>query len=157
MLLTKKDAAKRLGVSPQTVDRLVRDGELETIRDNTVDYLGFSYYFSNVCKYQEGHMYDGGALVPGGAKAANEYCNEFSPDPWRFRKDPKGFRILIEEYADRYHLPLFIAENGIGLYEDESSGVPIQDPERIKKGVSHKLEVIVTDNCGNETRKQYKF
>ena len=33
----------------------------------------------------------------------------------------------------------------------------IQDPERIKKGVSHKLEVIVTDNCGNETRKQYKF
>ena len=33
----------------------------------------------------------------------------------------------------------------------------IQDPERIKKGVSHKLEVIVNDNCGNETRKQYKF
>lgn len=31
MLLTKKDAAKRLGVSPQTVDRLVRDGELEAI------------------------------------------------------------------------------------------------------------------------------
>lgn len=31
MLLTKKDAAKRLGVSPQTVDRLVRDGELEAV------------------------------------------------------------------------------------------------------------------------------
>lgn len=33
----------------------------------------------------------------------------------------------------------------------------IQDPGRIKKGVPHKLEVVVTDNCGNETRKQYKF
>lgn len=33
----------------------------------------------------------------------------------------------------------------------------IQDPQRIKKGVPHKLEVIVTDNCGNETRKQFKF
>ena len=33
----------------------------------------------------------------------------------------------------------------------------IQDPGRIKKGVPHKLEVVVIDNCGNETRKQYKF
>lgn len=31
MLLTKKEAAKRLGVAPQTVDRLVRDGELEAV------------------------------------------------------------------------------------------------------------------------------
>lgn len=33
----------------------------------------------------------------------------------------------------------------------------IQDPERIKKGVPHRLEVIVSDACGNETRKEYKF
>ena len=127
----------------------IRDGELEIIRDNTVDYLGYSYYFSNVCKYEEGHMYDGGALVPGGAKTANEYCNEFSPDPWRFRKDPKGFRILIEEYADRYHLPMFIAENGIGLYEDESNGVPIQDPERVKYLEEHlkQLHMAIEDGA----------
>ena len=31
MLLTKKEAAKRLGISPPTVDRLVRDGELEAV------------------------------------------------------------------------------------------------------------------------------
>lgn len=31
MLLTKKDAAKRLGISPPTMDRLVRDGELEAV------------------------------------------------------------------------------------------------------------------------------
>ena len=33
----------------------------------------------------------------------------------------------------------------------------IQDPEKVKKGVPHKLEVTVTDQCGNMTRKEYKF
>lgn len=33
----------------------------------------------------------------------------------------------------------------------------IQDKNKVKKGVSHTLEVKVTDNCGNETSKQYKF
>lgn len=33
----------------------------------------------------------------------------------------------------------------------------IQDKERVKRGVPHTLEVLVTDNCGNETRKQFNF
>lgn len=33
----------------------------------------------------------------------------------------------------------------------------IQDKEKVKRGVPHKLEVVVTDNCGNETRKQLNF
>lgn len=33
----------------------------------------------------------------------------------------------------------------------------IQDPERIRKGVPHRAEVVVTDYCGNETRKKYEF
>lgn len=31
MLLTKKETAKRLGISPPTVDRLVRDGEISAV------------------------------------------------------------------------------------------------------------------------------
>ena len=33
----------------------------------------------------------------------------------------------------------------------------IQDKEKIKKGVPHKLTVQVVDNCGNETKKHFKF
>ena len=33
----------------------------------------------------------------------------------------------------------------------------IQDPERTKKGVSHVVEVVVADGCGNITKKQYKM
>ncbi len=33
----------------------------------------------------------------------------------------------------------------------------IQDKDKIKKGVPHKLIVQVTDKCGNETKKQFKY
>ena len=94
-------------------------------------------------------MYDGGALVPGGAKTVNEYCNEFSPAPWSFRKDPKGFRILINEYADRYHKPLFIMENGLGLDETEVPGQMIRDPDRVKFLEEHLKQVAlaIEDGC----------
>lgn len=59
-------------------------------------------------------------------------------------------------------------ETGIGNYKVYVDGqfvlfglkkgiLVIQDPEKVKKGVPHTVEVTVTDNCGNETRKQYKF
>ena len=59
-------------------------------------------------------------------------------------------------------------ESGIGSYKVYIDGkfvlfglkkgiLVIQNPEKVKKGVSHKLEVTVTDQCGNMTRKEYKF
>ena len=33
----------------------------------------------------------------------------------------------------------------------------VQDKNKIKRGVPHQLEVIVTDRCGNETKKIFKF
>lgn len=59
-------------------------------------------------------------------------------------------------------------ESGIGSYKVYIDGkfvlfglkkgiLVIQDPEKVKKGVPHKLEVTVTDQCGNMARKEYKF
>ena len=59
-------------------------------------------------------------------------------------------------------------ESGIGNYKVYIDGkfvlfglkkgiLVIQDPEKVKKGVPHKLEVTVTDQCGNMARKEYKF
>lgn len=59
-------------------------------------------------------------------------------------------------------------ESGIGSYKVYIDGkfvlfglkkgiLVTQDPEKVKKGVPHKLEVTVTDQCGNMARKEYKF
>ena len=66
----------------------------------------------------------------------------------RFRIDDKESGIAdYKVYVDGKFV-LFGLKKGILI---------IQDKERIRKGVSHKLEVKVTDKCGNETKKQYKF
>lgn len=41
----------------------IREGELELIRDNTVDYIGFSYYYSNVCNAADGAEFFEGTLT----------------------------------------------------------------------------------------------
>ena len=43
------------------------------------------------------------------------------------------------------------------LFARKGSTLAIVDPERIRKGVPHTAEVVVTDGCGNETRKAYRF
>lgn len=43
------------------------------------------------------------------------------------------------------------------LFRRKGNTLSIVDPERIKKGIPHVAEVVLTDGCGNETRKQYKF
>ena len=60
------------------------------------------------------------------------------------------------------------SESGIGTYKVFVDGefvlfglkkgiLVIQDPEKIKKGGPHKVEVVVTDNCKNETRELFHF
>lgn len=60
------------------------------------------------------------------------------------------------------------AESGIASYKVRVDGkfvlfglkkgvLVIQDREKVERGVPHELEVVVTDNCGNESRGKYEF
>ena len=42
-------------------------------------------------------------------------------------------------------------------FSSKNARLSSKHPERIKKGVSHRMEVIVTDYCGNEKREEYQF
>ena len=42
-------------------------------------------------------------------------------------------------------------------FSSKNSRLKMKHPERLKKGVPHELEIVVTDNCGNEFRERYKF
>ena len=55
---------------------------------------------------------------------------EKSPEPWSWPIDPLGFRYVMNELTDRYELPLFIVENGIGLDEAPDELNRIHDPKR---------------------------
>jgi 6-phospho-beta-glucosidase len=98
------------------IDVNVTDEELRLIRENTVDFVSFSYYFSMIAS----------------ANQPNERLLNPNIDKsiWDWSIDPTGFRYGFDFLWDRYHLPLFVAENGLGALDKVEDG-HVHDQYRI--------------------------
>ena len=101
-------------------------GDDEILADNTVDFLAFSYYMSMVASTDKNYEKTSGNLVSGNR---NPYLKM---SDWGWQIDPIGLRISLNEMYDRYNLPVFVAENGIGAYDKVEEDGNIHDPYRIE-------------------------
>lgn len=95
----------------------ITEQDIEDLK-NTVDFISFSYYYTSV--------------IEAGS-------HESEPNPfievknnWGWGMDPIGLRVALNEYYDRYHLPIIIAENGMGFYETPDENGQIHDLYRIE-------------------------
>ena len=61
--------------------------------------------------------------------------------PWGWTIDPEGLRYVLNQYYERYELPLFIVENGFG-YEDVIENGEIHDKNRIQFLNNHIQEMV---------------
>ncbi|MFV0480184.1 MAG: glycoside hydrolase family 1 protein [Anaerorhabdus sp.] len=123
----------------------MNEGDLKVIKDNLCDFIAFSYYMSAVFK-------DGTGMVAGtgGAKGIkNPYLKLSSPEPWAWPIDPKGLRYLCNLLTDRYRLPLFIVENGIGLDDVCDANGEYNDQFRMEYIQMHLQEIreAILDGC----------
>ena len=104
----------------------IRDGDLELIKKHTVDYIGLSYYMSVTQKKDK--MDD--ELIPG--SVFDGVKNPFlKASDWGWEIDPIGLRIILNRLYDRYHVPLFIVENGLGAHDKVEEDGSIHDDYRI--------------------------
>ena len=126
-----------LGIIPGYVKRVWRENDcepimseegLQLIKDYTVDFLSFSYYRSSTYDKDVANGGDTGGLTG----KENPYLKGCSPEPWCWPIDPAGIRYVLNTYYDRYHLPLFIVENGIGLDENINENGTIEDDFRME-------------------------
>lgn len=107
-------------------------GDEEIMKMYCNDYLGFSYYRSTTHKYHEpfyGH-------TGGDQGSENPYLET---TPWGWQIDPKGFRYTFNELYDRYQVPLFCVENGLGQLDEISEDGKIRDTYRIDYTRKHLL------------------
>lgn len=114
----------------------MEEGDLEILKAGTVDYLGFSYYNSTVISTR------GEAKEVGGNQfnaVKNPYLEETE---WSWPIDPVGFRVVLNELYDRYQLPLFVVENGLGAIDEIDENGEIIDDYRIKFLADHIKEMI---------------
>ncbi|MFZ1411948.1 MAG: glycoside hydrolase family 1 protein [Micropruina sp.] len=109
------------------------------ILTHTVDFVSFSYYMS-ICETAdptkkvkgEGNLIGG---VPNPTLKASE---------WGWQIDPKGLRIVLNQFWDRWQKPLFIVENGLGAKDElvEVDGVKtVLDDYRIDYLNGHLYQV----------------
>ena len=107
---------------------------------NTVDFISFSYYMSYCATADnEKNIQARGNIL---SAVKNPYLKE---SEWGWQIDPKGLRIILNQLYDRYQLPLFIVENGLGandvLVKDEKQGYTVCDDYRIQYIKEHLIQV----------------
>ncbi|MEH7095370.1 glycoside hydrolase family 1 protein [Neobacillus vireti] len=104
----------------------IQEGDLEIIKEGTVDYIGFSYYMSRTEKKQKENEEGASGNIIGGVK------NPFlKASDWGWEIDPEGLRISLNKLYDRYQVPLFIVENGLGAKDTVEADGSINDDYRI--------------------------
>ena len=99
-------------------------GDEKILKEGTVDYIAFSYYSSKI----EGARvteFTGGNMMRGGK---NPYLET---SDWGWQNDPIGLRMALNQLYDRYQIPLFIAENGLGAVDQVEADGSIIDDYRI--------------------------
>ncbi|WP_160680706.1 glycoside hydrolase family 1 protein [Clostridium sp. C8-1-8] len=98
-------------------------GDEQLLKENTVDYLTFSYYRSDIVEDTTGEDQGlFGAIKRNPLLKANE---------WGWTIDPIGFRIALKEVYARYRMPIFVTENGIGVREELDENNTVNDDYRI--------------------------
>lgn len=104
------------------IDLKVTQEELKLLRENPVDYISFSYYSSAVASADKPDTVQSNDKLPASI--------------WGWSYDAIGFRYCFNLLWDRYHLPLFVAENGLGALDKVEDG-KIHDQYRINYLRSH--------------------
>ncbi|MDR9746640.1 MULTISPECIES: 6-phospho-beta-glucosidase [Paenibacillus] len=124
------------GAYPGYTKRFFREHEIvinmqpedaDILMQNTVDYIGFSYYASRCTSTDPEILKDSTeGNVFGSVK--NPYLQA---SEWGWTIDPKGLRITCNQLYDRYGKPLFIVENGLGATDVLLDNDTVEDDYRI--------------------------
>lgn len=118
-------------------------GDEEIIQLHTVDFMSFSYYMTVVKSSKEKEA----AIGNFGNGQPNPYL---SVSDWGWQIDPKGLRITLNKLYDRYQIPLFIVENGLGAYDTIEEDGHIHDHYRIDYLKAHIEQMALAIKDGVE-------
>lgn len=106
----------------------IKAEEIETIAKCTSDYLTFSYYRSTTID----HTGVKAGATPFEYLSGGQKDNPFIPTTeWNWQIDALGFRDVINKMYNRFKLPIFPIENGIGVQEEWDGINEIEDDYRI--------------------------
>lgn len=119
----------------------IAPGDMELLASARPDFISLNYYATMTV--------EAAAPAAPGTTAADQQSgfnmgnfhavkNPHLPKtPFGWAIDPLGFTTVLKEVYDRYHLPIMISENGIGLYDELEADGSVHDTERIRYYEAH--------------------
>ncbi len=113
----------------------MESGDLDIIKNNPVDFLAFSYYMTRTESADPSREKTSGNTIMG---VKNPYL---PATEWGWQIDPLGLRISLMELYDRYQIPLFVVENGMGARDVVAEDGGIHDQYRIDYLKAHIREM----------------
>lgn len=121
------------------IDFEITDEDLSVLKENTADFVSFSYYQSSVSTVEEMEKTAGNLVVT----TKNPYLKATE---WGWQIDPIGLRVTLNKVYDRYQKPVFISENGLG-YRDIFEDGTVHDEYRIEYLKQHfeQIKLAVED------------
>lgn len=109
------------------LDIVMEEGDGDIIKSYPIDFISFSYYRSRVISAE--------SMEPAeviNTDSLEGVVNPYLPKTgWGWSVDPDGLRLALQELYDRYQLPLFVAENGLGAIDEVDEDGSITDDYRI--------------------------
>ncbi|GKU26215.1 glycoside hydrolase family 1 protein [Clostridium folliculivorans] len=117
------------------IDIKMEDGDLDILKEGTVDFYSFSYYMSNAVSADPAKQEEAKGNLLGGLK--NPYLKA---SDWGWQIDPKGLRWTLNHIYDRYQIPVMVVENGLGAVDVVEDG-SINDDYRIDYLRDHIVEM----------------
>ena len=123
------------GHYPFYMDRFFEENSIEiktqpedgaVLREGCVDFISLSYYMSLVSSADQAKGEKASGNLFTGLK--NPYLKS---SDWGWQIDPQGLRTILNMMYERYELPLFVVENGLGALDRVEPDGSIHDDYRI--------------------------
>lgn len=124
----------------------MKDTDSKDLKNGIIDYLSLSYYSSHISSTEKDEVLQGNLLQNIMGKS-NPYLKE---SEWGWKVDPLGLRVVLNELYDRYQLPLFIVENGLGAIDTLEKNKEVHDDYRIDYLQKHITSVMDAIDDGVE-------
>lgn len=117
----------------------------DILKNGIVDYFGFSYYMSLIVSSDITYKDTKNPNLIGLSGIRNPYLEA---SDWGWQIDPEGLRIALNNLYNRYQIPLFCVENGLGAVDKVEEDGSINDDYRIdylKKHIAEMKKAVTID------------
>lgn len=112
----------------------ITEEDQRQIQEYTCDFLAFSYYTSVTLGEETAEVVEGNTIH----SLKNPYLDSTA---WGWQIDAIGIKTLCVDLYNRFNVPLFIVENGIGVKEQLDKDMMLDDTYRIKYHEEHLKQI----------------